>query len=384
MSGWIDCCWGDIASLEYGRGIRDYRDDRAPYPVFGTNGQIGWYREALWNGPGVVVGRKGAYRGVHYSKQAFFAIDTAFYLKPKTDIDMRWAYYELLTHDINGLDSGSAIPSTSRDDFYRLEVKFPPLPIQRRIAEILGRLDDKIEVNRRINRTLEAMAQALYRHWFVNFKPFRDGEFVDSELGLIPKGWEVVTLAHFVSIEAEVINPQDFPSEVFHHYSIPAYDEGQFPVIESGSAVKSGKYLMSSDRVLVSKLNPQNYRAWTVYQLPDLRSFSSAEFINFVCKSSEAWAFVNCYTRSDDFVNEFRSHVAGTTGSRQRVPPGVPLGFRLARPTDDVLRQFERIVGPCYNLIQSNLAESRRLAATRGYLLPKLLSGKVEARDVHE
>ena len=72
-----------------------------------------------------------------------------------------------------------------------LPIPLPSLPIQRRIAEILGRLDDKIEVNRRINRTLEAMAQALYRHWFVDFGPFQDGEFVESEVGVVPKGWEV-------------------------------------------------------------------------------------------------------------------------------------------------------------------------------------------------
>ena len=80
------------------------------------------------------------------------------------------------------------------------EIPLPPLPIQRRIAEILGRLDDKIEVNRRINRTLEAMAQALYKHWFVDFGPFQDGEFVESEVGLVPKGWEVKALADIVDL----------------------------------------------------------------------------------------------------------------------------------------------------------------------------------------
>ena len=121
----------------------------------------------------MIVGRKGAYRGVHYSHEPFFAIDTAFYLKPKTEIDAKWAYYQLLTQDINGMDSGSAIPSTSRDDFYALPVTIPPLPEQRAIAHILGTLDDKIELNRRMNQTLEAMAQAIFQDWFVDFGPSR-------------------------------------------------------------------------------------------------------------------------------------------------------------------------------------------------------------------
>ncbi len=378
MNDWYDHRWGDLATLEYGKGIRDYADASGEFPVYGTNGQIGWHDEALWHAPGVVIGRKGAYRGVHYSGRPFFVIDTAFYLKPKVDFDMRWAYYQLLTQDINGLDSGSAIPSTSRDDFYRLAVLVPPLSTQRRIAEILGRLDDKIEVNRRINRTLERMAQALYRHWFVDFAPFRDGEFVESEVGLAPRGWEVITLDELVEIEANVINPQSHPEEVFDHYSIPAYDEQRLPVAESGAAVKSGKYLIQSKRVLVSKLNPATPRVWTVFDAKDRRSFTSTEFIHYICRSPSTWSFVNGYLRSQAFLDEFRAHVAGTTGSRQRVPPRVTMSFKLVKPPADVLRAFDELVGPYLVLIQRNLEEGQVLAAIRDYLLPRLLAGEVE------
>jgi type I restriction enzyme S subunit len=213
---WQDKTWGDIATLEYGKGLRDYSGTSGQFPVFGTNGQIGWHAKALYEGPSVIVGRKGAYRGIHYSRTPFFVIDTAFFLKQKITFDMKWAYYELLTHDINSLDSGSAIPSTSRDEFYSLDVRVPPLPEQRRIAHILGTLDDKIENNRKTAKTLEAMAQAIFKSWFVDFDPVRAkmaGEsresickrlkltpeildlfpdrLVDSELGEIPEGWEV-------------------------------------------------------------------------------------------------------------------------------------------------------------------------------------------------
>ncbi|OGX01626.1 MAG: hypothetical protein A3J12_11410, partial [Omnitrophica bacterium RIFCSPLOWO2_02_FULL_44_11] len=121
----------------------------------------------------VIIGRKGAYRGVHFSPEPFFVIDTAFYLKPKADIDIKWAYYELLTHDINSMDSGSAIPSTSRESFYKLPVRVPQKNEQRAIAHILGSLDDKIELNRKMNETLEAIARALFHSWFVAFDPVR-------------------------------------------------------------------------------------------------------------------------------------------------------------------------------------------------------------------
>src|SRR6266571_3753612 len=227
---WRDCLWGDITTLEYGKGLRGYENGTGPYPVYGTNGPIGKHVVPLCNHPGVIIGRKGAYRGVHYSKKPFFVIDTAFYLEPKADIDLRWAYYELLTHDINGLDSGSAIPSTSRDAFYNLPVRLPPSPEQHAIARILGTLDDKIELNRQMNKTLEAIAQALFKSWFVDFDPVRarmegrqpygmDAEtaalfpdsFEDSVLGEIPKGWRVGCLGDIADNSRLGVHPEDIP-----------------------------------------------------------------------------------------------------------------------------------------------------------------------------
>jgi len=164
---WESKRWGDVATLEYGKALRDYKERTSGVPVFGTNGRIGYTDKALSNSSGVIVGRKGAYRGIHYSSEPFSVIDTAYYLRPITQdvIDVKWAYYELLTKDINSMDSGSAIPSTSRNDFYALPVSLPSLPEQRAIAATLSALDDKIELNNRINKTLEEMAQALFKRW---------------------------------------------------------------------------------------------------------------------------------------------------------------------------------------------------------------------------
>lgn len=173
-SEWQERTWGNLATLEYGKGLRGYQEATGSYRVYGTNGPIGWHDEPLCPFPSVVIGRKGAYRGIHFSPEPFFVIDTAFYLNPKEDFDIKWAYYELLTHDINNMDSGSAIPSTSRDSFYRLPVFVPPRHEQRAIAHILGSLDDKIELNRQMNETLEAMARAIFKSWFIDFDPVID------------------------------------------------------------------------------------------------------------------------------------------------------------------------------------------------------------------
>src|SRR3990172_6209942 len=99
-SSWETTTWGELATIEYGKGLLDYRDSNGDYPVYGTNGKIGRHTEPLFDKAGVIIGRKGAYRGIHYSKTPFFVIDTAFYLKPKVDLDLHWVYYQLLTQDI--------------------------------------------------------------------------------------------------------------------------------------------------------------------------------------------------------------------------------------------------------------------------------------------
>jgi type I restriction enzyme S subunit len=167
--------------LEYGKSLRDYRDSGGRYRVYGTNGPIGFHDEALCENAGIIIGRKGVYRGVHYSPEPFFVIDTAFYLKPKAPIDLRWAYYELLRFDINGMDSGSAIPSTSRDDFYGIPVIVPPSEIQNAFGAIVGGWFGKSYANDRESRALATVRDTL-------LPKLLSGELPVSSLRLQPRG----------------------------------------------------------------------------------------------------------------------------------------------------------------------------------------------------
>ncbi|MDI1313365.1 restriction endonuclease subunit S [Prosthecobacter sp.] len=159
--GWTRKRWGDIATLEYGKSLRDYRESCGKYRVFGTNGPIGFHDEPLCNSAGIVIGRKGAYRGVHYSPEPFFVIDTAFYLKPQAGLDLKWAYYELVRFDINSMDSGSAIPSTSRDDFYGIPVIVPPPQIQGAFGKIVSGWFATMFANDHQSRTLAVLRDTL-------------------------------------------------------------------------------------------------------------------------------------------------------------------------------------------------------------------------------
>jgi type I restriction enzyme S subunit len=140
--GWTVAQWGELATLQYGRALRGYQEATAEYPVFGTNGQIGWHHDALFPS-GVIVGRKGAYRGIHLTDQPCWVIDTAFYLNlPEgSGVDPYYAYHQLKTVDLDEIDSGSAIPSTSRDAFYAIRVLVPPSTFVRRFSALARDLD---------------------------------------------------------------------------------------------------------------------------------------------------------------------------------------------------------------------------------------------------
>ena len=150
--------WGDYISLEYGKPVKDKYSTDGSVPVYGTNGQIGTsHLPPLCGIPSFIVGRKGAYRGVHFSPVPFSVIDTAFYALPLTDaVDMKWAYYKFLTYDINRMDSGSAIPSTDRYEIYKIPVEVPDLECQKRVVAILDSINDKIDQNTKINENLAA------------------------------------------------------------------------------------------------------------------------------------------------------------------------------------------------------------------------------------
>lgn len=188
---------GELTTLHYGKSLQGYHNRNpkdARYCVFGTNGPIGWNIKPLFYGPSIIVGRKGAYREVFWAQNDSWVIDTAYYLSlNRDDIDLKWLYYNLKTINVNRLDSGSAIPSTKREDFYSIRIKFPNKNTQYRIADMLSAYDDLIENNKRRIALLEESARQLYKEWFVRFR-FPGHEHVEIIDG-VPEGWQRETIA---------------------------------------------------------------------------------------------------------------------------------------------------------------------------------------------
>jgi len=349
---------GDIVTLEYGKPVNDKARKNGKYPVFGTNGQIGTSNlDPLCGFPSVIIGRKGAYRGVHYSKVPFSVIDTAFYVKPKhNELDMKWVYYKFKTFDINSMDSGSAIPSTDRYELYALDITVPPVPEQRAIAATLSCLDDKIELNNRMNKTLEEMAQAIFKSWFVDFEPFQDGEFVDSELGRIPKGWRVGTLGEF------------FPIITGKKNANIALEKGTYPFFSCSQTISyTDDFSFDANAILVAGNGDFNVKSYNgkfeAYQRTYVLIPYDKSLVGFL------------YYAMKYFLNDITSGYRGSV--IKFITKSNLQDYKLALPPS-----FSNIeVITTMQSILSSIAEIERqtqmLVKIRDSILPKLISGEI-------
>lgn len=287
-------------------------------------------------------------------------------------------------------------PQITFEQVATLELPLPPLAEQKAIASVLGALDDKIELNRRMNATLEAMARALFQSWFVDFDPVRaklDGRkpigldettaalfpdsFQNSEAGHIPKGWTAGKVSDLATLNRGAVNPGDFPTETFDHFSLPSFDNGRTPKLELGSGIMSNKFTVTQNSVLLSKLNPHIPRIW----LPDLhasrRSVCSTEFMVACSKPGVSREYLFSLFTSSAFASVYGTLVTGTTGSHQRIRPESVLDMKIVIPSPALIRAFTDIAKPKFDRINRNTEQSRTLATLRDTLLPKLLSGEL-------
>ena len=294
----------------------------------------------------------------------------------------------------NAIQTG--VPHTNLGILRNTPLTLPPLAEQKAIAAVLGALDDKIELNRRMNAKLEEMARALFQSWFVDFDPVRaklDGRqpvgldppiaalfpdsFQDSELGRIPNGWTLGRVVDASDFSRSSISPGGFPDETFDHYSLPAFDEGRTPKAEFGGAIMSNKLVVTRDSVLLSKLNPHIPRIW----LPDLhatrRSVCSTEFIVASPRLGYSREFLFSLFTSAAFASSYCTLVTGTTGSHQRIRPESVLDMNTVIPPPQLVEVFTAVAKPMFDQINRNIDQSRILASLRDTLLPRLLSGEL-------
>ncbi len=324
-------------------------------------------------------------------------------------IDAGFLRYWFVTRDTqNSLlalaSAGATRPALTKAMLENLEVPRVDIDDQRAIASVLTTLDEKIELNRRMNETLEGMAQAIFRDWFVDFGPVRrkaageldpiaimGGLTPDSARAVelaalfpaafgndgLPVGWQCLHLSDIASQGKGSVNPQSQPETVFEHYSLPAFDKGQEPSMDAGSTIKSNKTPVPSGAILLSKLNPEILRVWLPNDHSGAVQIASTEFLVFVPKPGTSRSLLFALLRDPDFRTLMQGMVTGTSKSHQRISPPALLAQEVIATDPTLFPAFAALVDPMLERLLANRAESRTLSETRDYLLPRLMSGAV-------
>ena len=342
-------------------------------PVYGGNGILGYTDKSNYENC-IVVGRVGAYCGsVYYEPNQCWVSDNAICGTPHKNVDIYYTMYLLKSLHLNQRHIGTSQPLLTQEILNSIECKVPSFNIQKKISEILLSIDNKIENNNAINRNLSEQAQAIYESWFVSFEKFG---------GMVPLDWGEGVLGDIAEIKTTTFKPDKEPDVIVEHHSIPALDEKHFPVFELAEGIKSNKYLLNKNCVMISKLNPDTKRIWRPLCLSD-KPVCSTEFIVFEAKNKKNKDFIFSILDSDKFSNHLCSHVTGSTGSRQRAVPKATLDFKVLIPPSEVIEQFCSMVTPIYDLIGVNEIENQRLSELRDSLLPKLMSGELNVSSLN-
>ena len=305
-------------------------------------------------------------------------------------VDKDFLYYLTKTKiaELQKNSHGSVFETITRDTFAKLNCIIPPIKEQKNISAILKSLDEKIEVNRQINDNLEQQAQALFKSWFVDFEPFKDGEFVESELGMIPKGWRVVSLDDMTSKFGTGLNPRkNFKLGEGNNYYVTIKNMGNNRVylddkcdkvtdeaikkINKRSKLQEGDLLFSGigtiGRVALITETPTNWNtSESVFNMHPAKNISSE--------------FLYVLLLSDIFQQYVKIHAQG--GVQQGIRMASLKEYRMAIPEDFLLSHFDDLIKPIISKIKNSDKQSDRLATLRDTLLPKLMSGELKVNDL--
>ena len=277
-----------------------------------------------------------------------------------------------IQQQIYNTNVGDVIPHFKKQFLDQLLIPIPERSIQESIGDLYYVLSLKAERNKKINDNLEQQARAIFQAWFIDYEPFG---------GVAPLAWHPSTLGQIAELKTDSWSPAKNPDVMVEHYSIPAFDEQHYPVFEIAAGIKSNKYILNSNSVMISKLNPDTKRIWRPLCL-SAHSVCSTEFIVYEAKKQEQRDYIYSILDSTPFLNHLCSHTTGSTNSRQRATPKSTLDFTLCLPPDSIIEDFCQIVTPMYDLIASNIVENQSLAKTRDSLLPRLMSGELDVSSL--
>ncbi|MBU3925241.1 restriction endonuclease subunit S [Patescibacteria group bacterium] len=378
--GWKITTLGEVLDIRNGKSRPQ---DGNKYPVYGGNGVLGYADEYNINEEIIIVGRVGAYCGcIYFEKNKFWLSDNALGVLANENSNIKFLYYLLKRLNLNKQAIGGAQPLLTQGVINQIEVLTPEkVEEQRAIAAVLSSLDDKIELLREQNKTLEATAQAIFKEWFVNYHFPGVGKMVDSEIGKIPEWWRVGKLGD----EIQTIlggTPSTEKKEYWENGNIPWINSGKvndFRIYEPTSYItekaldESAAKLMPKGTVVIAITGA------TLGQVSmlEIESTGNQSVIGIIPneKFSSAYLFYWMLKNVSTIIN------TATGGAQQHINKNDVNGFDFIVPADDILKKHYEAVNPMIEKISSNCFQIQTLSTLRDTLLPKLMKGELRIKN---
>lgn len=394
MEEWKTYKLGDVVNILDNKRVplssMQRQQRKGIYPYYGAQGIIDYIDDYLFDGEYLLIAEDGEnlkskkQNIAQIAKGKYWVNNHAHIVESNGLCDIQYVCYLLNLMDLSGYITGSAQPKLNQENLQKIEIRLPLLEKQHRIAQFLNRFDSKIELNRRINDNLEQQAQALFKAWFVDFEPFKDGKFVESELGMIPEGWKVGRLEEL----AEIVSggtPSKANAAYFDNKCIPwitpkdlsiqktkFVSRGEMDITEEGYQNSSARKIPSGS-VLFSSRAPIGYISIAKNELTTNQGFKSLVPIK------AGTCFLYLYLKENT-----KNIEALATGSTFKEASGSLMkSLNVLCPPKSVFDNFENLVFPYFSKQASLENEMAHLSRARDLLLPKLMSGELKINDLN-
>ncbi|MDE0528195.1 MAG: restriction endonuclease subunit S [Truepera sp.] len=385
---WQETSLGELIELKRGYDLPQRNRSPGPFPLVSSSGVTDYQAAAKVAGPGVVTGRYGTLGKVFFVPEDFWPLNTTLYVRDFKGNDPRFISYFLRSIDLSPYSDKAAVPGLNRNHLHQAQVRFPAeVEEQRTIAQILGTLDDKIELNRQLNETLEGLARAIFKDWFVDFGPVRaklegrdtglpeqlaelfPDRLVESELGEIPEGWEAASLETAIEIHDKRRIPLNRRQRTERQGPYPYYGAAGIVNYVDDYLFDGVHVLVGEDGSVVdARGHPVIQYVWGKFWVNNHahvlkgRGDISDEVLYLLLQRTNITAFVTGAVQPK---------------LNQKNLKAIP----LVLPPSPICRAFSGLIAPLFARVRHSADESERVAALRDTLFPQLISGEIRVPD---
>lgn len=362
MIGWKISSLGEQINLKRGYDLPSKNRQDGKIPIFSSSGFSGYHNESMSDGPGVITGRYGTIGQVFYSGGAYWPLNTTLYVQDFKENDTKFIFYYLQQLDWEKYSDKSAVPGVNRNDVHQEQISIPSVPEQKAIAAVLSSLDDKIDLLHRQNKTLEAMAEALFRQWFVE----------EAQ-----EDWEEVTVGDFVELNRASID-RSYSHNVIEYLDTGSLTEGKIESFQSFALTEApsrAKRLVQHNDVLISTVRPDQ-KHYGIIKNPIGNLVVSTGFCVLTCTKIDPH-FIYLLLTGEEMTDYLHTIADGSTSTYPSLKPSDIGAIVFQLPPDDRLKEFGILAQDIWEKIEKNHKQIRTLDKLRDILLPKLMSGEV-------